>query len=104
MRIAAFLLVCSASACMAQTFRIEPVPKALADAFRRKLANSRGMGNVARVTAPPVFFVDAPELKCSVRLLEAPQGQGKGRLPIIKPAPTEKMPLALMPAPPCPKR
>ena len=104
MRVAAFLLVCSASACLAQTLRIEPVPKAFADAFRQKLANSRGGDRIVLITAPTAFVLDVPESKCSVRLLEAPQGQGKGRLPIIKPAPTEKMPLALMPAPPCPKR
>ena len=103
MRVAAFLLVCSASACMAQTLRIEPAPKAFADAFRQKLANSRGGDRIVLITAPTVFVLDVPESKCSVRLLEAPVRRGESRLPVIKPAPTEKMPLAVMPAPPCPK-
>jgi hypothetical protein len=104
MRVVAFLLVCSASACMAQTLRIEPVPKALADAFRRNLANSRGAERIVVITPQDVFEFDVPESRCSVRLLEAPVRRGESRLPVIKPAPTEKMPLAVLPVPPCTMR
>ena len=104
MRSAACLVVFAVSTCLAQTPRIQPVPEGLADTFRRQLGKTRKETRIFS-PKPGTFVVYQPESeKCSVRLLEVPLPPAEAALPVFKPRQVERMPLAALPAPPCPKR